>query len=223
MNIVYLFIEVIVILLMMILFCRFGQKEGLFLYISFMSGLLSIMMFKSIDIFSFEIDLGVPFVMGIFVCSNVIIQRYGIDEIKKIIKSFVIPYIAIFFILSLISLIGYSEYNDMSSMSYDTLFGYNLSNLRLLVAGIMSVVFGLWYNANIYYYIRKSKNNYWLSNVGSMFLIQIAESIIFVIIAYIGVFGFDMLFGMMIIRYLFKIIIGLISLVSFKTVLKMKS
>lgn len=223
MNYVYLFIEVVIILLLMILFYKFGKKEGLFLYISFMSGLLSIMMFKSIDILSFEIDLGVPFIMGIFVCSNVIIQRYGIDEIKKIIKSFAISYIAIFFILSLVSLIGYSEYNNISSMYYDTLFGYNLDNLRLLVAGVMSIAFGLWYNANIYYYIRKSKNNYWLSNVGSMFLIQLAESIIFVIIAYVGVFGFDMLFGMILIRYLFKVIIGLISLLPFRTALKMKS
>lgn len=223
MNFIYLFIEVIIILALMILFYKFGKKDGLFLYISFMSGLLSIMMFKSIDILSFEIDLGVPFIMGIFVCSNVIVQRYGIDEIKKIIKSFAIPYLSIFFILSLVSLMGYSNYNNASSMSYDTLFGYNLENLRLFVAGIMSIAFSLWYNAYIYYYIRKSKNNYWLSNIGSMFVIQITESIIFVIIAYVGIFGFDMLFGIILIRYLFKIIIGLISLFPFVTVLKMKS
>jgi len=223
MNFIYLFIEVIIILLLMILFYKFGKKEGLFLYISFMSGLLGIMMFKSIDILSFEIDLGVPFIMGIFVCSNVIVQRYGIDEIKKIIRFFVIPYLSIFFILSLCSLIGYSDYNIDSSLVYDTLFGYNLDNLRLFVAGIISICFSLWYNANIYYYIRKSKNNYWISNVGSMLVIQLAESIIFVIIAYIGVFGFDMLFGIILIRYLFKVIIGLISLLPFKTVLKMKS
>lgn len=223
MNYIYLLIEAIIIFFLMLLFYKFGKKDGLFLYISFMASVLSIVMFKSIDIVSFEMDLGIPFIMGMFVCSNVIIQRYGIDEIKGIIKSFVIPYIITVVLLSLISLINYSEYNIATNISYDILFGYNLDNLRLIVGGMLSIGFTLWYNAYIYYYIRKTKNKYLSSNIGSMLIIQFAESIIFVIISYIGVFGFDMLFGMIVIRYLLKIVMGLISLVPFLMILKMKS
>ena len=223
MNYVYLLIETIIVFLLMLLFYRIGKKEGLFLYIGFIAALLSIIMFKSIDIISFEIDLGVPLVMGIFVCSNVIVQRYGIDEIKKIINSFVFPYVSTVIILSLVSLINSSSYHIVTSNSYDSLFGYNLENLRLFISGLLSIGFSLWYNAHIYYYIRKNKNKYVFSNIGSMLIIQFAESILFIIIAYVGVFGFDMLFGMIVIRYLFKIIIGFISLLPFMVVLKMKS
>ena len=222
MNYIYLLVEVILVFIFMVLFYRFGKKDGLFVYIGFMSALLSIIMFKSIDILSFEIDLGIPVLMGIFICSNIIIQRYGIDEIKYIIKSFIIPYMLITIILSLTSLIYSSEYNMVTNDAFDSLFGYNLDNLRLLVSGLLSIGFMLWYNAYIYYYIRKNKNKYWFSNIGSILIIQFIESIIFVLISYIGSFEFDMLFGMIVVRYLLKVIIGIISLLPVSVILKMK-
>lgn len=223
MNYIYLLIEVILVFLLMIMFYKFGKKEGLFVYIGFMASVLSLVMFKSIDVLSFEVDLGVPCLMGIFVCSNVIVQRYGIDEIKKIIKSFVVPYILTIVILSLVSLTYSSEYNLTTNNAFDSLFGYNLENLRLLVSGLLSIGFMLWYNAYIYYYIRKNKNKYLFSNIGSMLIIQFIESIIFVLISYVGSFEFNMIFGMIVIRYLLKVVIGVVSLLPVSIVLKMKS
>ena len=222
MNYLYLLLITIVVFLVMLGFYKFGNKSGLFLYISFMSSLLSVIMFKSIDVLSFEFDLGIPFVMGIFVCSNIIIQRYGIDEIKDIIKSFVFPYIVTIIILCLVSLVSNSEYNIVSSNAYNALFGYNLDNLRMIVGGFFSIGFSLWYNAYIYYYIRKNKNKYLISNIGSMLVIQFLESIVFVIVSYIGLFEFNILFGMVVVRYLFKIFLGIIGLLPFIFVLKMK-
>ena len=140
MNYIYILIEVILVFLLMILFYKVGKKDGLFTYIGFLSSLLSVIMFKSIDILSFEVDLGIPILMVIFVCSNVIIQRYGIDEIKRIIKSFVIPYLLTIVILSFTSLIGVSEYNLTSNIAFDNLFGYNLDNLRLVVVSSGNII-----------------------------------------------------------------------------------
>lgn len=222
MNYLYLLIEVIFVFLLMILFYKLGKKDGLFNYIGFMSSLLSVIMFKSIDMLSFEVDLGIPVLMTLFVCSNIIVQRYGIDEIKKIIKSFVFPYIFTIIILSLTSLIGSSEYNLTTNNAFNSLFGYDLENLRLIVSGLLSVGFMLWYNAYIYYYIRKNKNKYIFSNIGSMLIIQFIESIIFVFIAYIGSFDINVLFGMIVIRYLLKVAIGFISLLPISVILKIK-
>lgn len=222
MNYVCLLIEIILIFLLMVLFYRFGKKDGLFAYIGFMSAVVGTIMFKSIDILSFEVDLSIPILMAIFVCSNIIIQRYGIDEINRIIKCFVIPYILTIIILSLSSLMNSSEYNMISNNAFDSLFGYNLDNIRLVVSGILSIGFMLWYNAYIYFYIRKSKNKYLFSNIGSMLIIQFIESIIFVLISYVGTFDINMLFGMIVIRYLLKIIIGIIGLLPVSIILKMK-
>ena len=108
----------------MVLFYKFGKKDGLFLYISLMAVLLNLFMFKSVDILSFQVDFGISFVMGIFICGNVIVQRYGIDEVKDIIKAFVVPYVITMFILSLVSLTGGSEYNIITNESYNSLFSY---------------------------------------------------------------------------------------------------
>lgn len=222
MNYIYFLIEIILLFLLMILFYRFGKKNGLFMYIVFLGALLSIVMFKSIDVLSFEVDLGIPIIMGIFICSNIIVQKYGIDEIKDIIKSFVIPYVCTAVILSLTSLIMASDYNINTSDAFDSLFGYNLDNLRLFVSGLLSIGFMLWYNAYVYYYIRKNKNKFVFSNIGSLLMVQFIESIIFVFISYIGVFDFTMLFGMIVIRYLLKVVIGFISLLPIDIILKMK-
>ena len=222
MNYIYLLIEVIFVFGLMVLFYKFGKKDGLFTYISFMSVVLSIIMFKSIDILSFEVDLGIPIVMAMFMCSNIIIQRYGIDEIKRIIKCFIVPYVLIVVILSLTSLITSSEYNMTTNNAFDSLFGYNLDNIRLVISGLLSIGFMLWYNGYIYYSIRKSKNKYLFSNIGSMLIIQFIESIVFVLIAYVGSFDINMLFGMIVIRYLFKVVIGAIGLIPVSIIMKMK-
>jgi len=222
MNYIYLLMEVILTFLLMVLFYKFGKKDGLFLYIGFMASILSLIMFKSIDILSFEVDLGIPVLMGMFVCGNIIVQRYGIDEIKRIIKAFVIPYIITIVILSLTSLICASEYNLTTNDAFNSLFGYNLENLRLMVSGLLSIGFMLWYNAYLYHYIRKNKNKFLFSNIGSMLIIQFMESIIFVLISYIGVFDFNVIFGMIVIRYLLKVVIGVISLLPISVILKMK-
>lgn len=222
MNYIYLITQVILIFGLMVLFYRFGKKDGLFTYIGFMASVLSIIMFKSIDILSFEVDVGIPIVMAIFICSNIIIQRYGIDEIGKIIKCFVIPFILTIVLLALTSLISSSEYNTPTNNAFDSLFGYNLDNLRLVVSGLLSIGFMLWYNGYIYYSIRKSKNKYLFSNIGSMLIIQFIESIIFVLIAYVGEFEINMLFGMIVIRYLIKVVIGVIGLIPVSVILKMK-
>lgn len=222
MNYIFLLIEIIMMFLLMMLTYKFAKKEGLFLYIGFMASVLSLVMFKSIDIFSFEVDLGVPIIIGIFICSNIIVQKYGIDEVKRIITSFVVPYVLTVIILNLVSLVYSSDYNSMTNDAFNSLFGYNLNNLRLVVSGLLSIGFMLWYNAYIYYYIRKNKNKYLFSNIGSVLIVQFIESVVFVLISYVGLFDIYMIFGMIVIRYLLKVVVAFISLLPVSIILKMK-
>ena len=107
-----------------------------------------------------------------------------------------------------------SEYNNLSSLAFDSLFGYNLSNFRCFIGGLLSIGFMLYLNGEVYYYIRRSKNKLFLSNLGSILIIQFIESIIFVFISYLGEFDFLVNFGMIIGRYLLKVIIGFILLIA---------
>lgn len=66
-----------------------------------MSSIASIIMFKTIDLFSFQVNLGIPIIMGLFICNNIIIQRFGIDEVKRIMTTSGIAYVVVGIIVSL--------------------------------------------------------------------------------------------------------------------------
>ena len=101
----------------------------------------------------------------------------------------------------------------MTNNCFNSLFGYGLINLRCFIGGLLSIGFMLYLNGEVYYYIRRSKNKLLLSNIGSILIIQFIESIIFICVAYLGEYDFLIIFGMIIIRYLIKVIIGMVGLV----------
>ena len=200
MNLLYMLIEIIFVYFILVLFYKFGKKDGLFLYIGFMAALLGVVMFKLYDFTLFPVNYGLPLIMGIFTANNIIIQRFGLDEIKKIISYYVVPYVMVMIIICLGSLVTSSDYNIMTNNCFNSLFGYGLINLRCFISGLLSIGFMLYLNGEVYYYIRRSKN-------------QFIESIIFICVAYLGEYDFLIIFGMIIIRYLIKVIIGMVGLV----------
>lgn len=136
MNYIYIFLEIIFTFFLMIIFYSKGKKDGLYLYIALMSGLLSVFMFKSINLFSFEVNTGIPIVMGIFICNGIIIQRYGIDEVKRIIYTSGVSYLTTSFGMFLLSLYLGSGYEVNINSVFDGLFGYSIGNFRIFIGGL---------------------------------------------------------------------------------------
>lgn len=222
MNCYFLLIEIILVFGLMILFYKFFKKTGLYLYIALMSSVLGVLTFKSIDILSFQVNVGIIIMMGIFISNNIIIQRYGLDEIKKIIYTFLGGFITPIGVISLANLINSSvDFIDISGL-FDTLFSYSFENIRVIIANIISIAFMIWYNGIVYYYIRRIKNNLVFSNIGSILIIQFIEAILFVLVAYMGSFQIVEIFGMIVIRYLLKLLVGILGLVPVFTITKMK-
>ena len=213
MNYVYLFIEVVLVFLLMGLFYKIDKKDSLYLYIGLMASFASIAIIGSIEVMSFDINMGMPIIMGLFVANNIIIHRYGLDEVKRILYTFGICYIVPIIFLSIGSLISKYGVEITSNGVYDLLFGYSLNNLRLVISGFISIFIMLWMSSGIYYSIRKNRNAIVVSNLTSAFVVSFIESMIFVLIVNVGDFGFIELFGMISIRYIIEIIIGIIGLV----------
>lgn len=222
MNVIFLLLEIIISFGLMILFYRFEKKDGLFMCIGLFSAIYSIIMFKTIDIFSFQVNLGIPILISIFLLSNVIIHRYGLDEIKRIIIVFGIFYITPVIIISLLSFLNNSNYNLVSNMAFNELFGYNFNSVRLFIASVISIPLMIWINSEVYYVIRKSRNSLILSNIFSMLFIQFIGSLIFILISYIGTYDSLLIFGMIVIRYLLMICIGIVGLIPVSMLVKMK-
>ena len=123
MNYILILLEVIFTFFLMFIFYKVGKKNGLYLYMVLMSSIASIIMFKTIDLFSFQVNLGIPIIMGLFICNNIIIQRFGIDEVKGIMTTSGIAYVVVGIIVSLLSLTINSDYVLTSNEVFNSLFG----------------------------------------------------------------------------------------------------
>lgn len=222
MNYVFLTLELFFVFLIMIGFYKISKKDGLYLFIGLMSSILSVIMFKSIDILSFQVNLGLPIIVGLFICSNIIIQRFGYDEVKRIMFTSGIAYVSSVVIVSLLTLVFDSSSGLNLNDAFNSLFGYDIFNVRVFLGGFISIMVMLWCSSYIYYSIRRSKNVLWFSNIGTMLITGMIESIIFVVITYAGGYDFTLIFGMIVIRYLVKIVFGIIGLVPVYTIVKMR-
>ena len=219
MNYLYLVIEVLLVFGFSFVSYKIGKKEGLFIYIGVLSSILSVIICSSVDILLFEVTMGLPLVMGIFMISNVIIHRYGLDELKRIIGVFGMTSVVTYVLLALLSLTGNIE---VFGSSYSELFGYNLFNIRLVISEVISIAFMLFINGQVYYYVRHSRNNFMICNIGSILSVQFILSMIYIIISYTGVNSLIEIFGMIVISYLCKVVIGLIYLYPASILTKMK-
>ena len=213
MNYVLLFIEVLLVFLLMVIFYKLSKKDALYLYIGLLASLAGISIIGSIEIMSFDINMGLPIIMGLFVANNIIIHRYGLDEVKRILYTFGICYFLPIIFIQLGSLINKYGLDVSSNGIYDLLFGYDLDNLRVVVGGFISIFIMIWMSSGIYYSIRKNRSAIVISNLTSAFVVSFIESMVFVLITNIGYFGFIELFGMISIRYIIEIIISIIGLV----------
>ena len=206
MNYIYLLIEIVLVFLLMIIFYKIDKKDSLYVYIGLMGTILGVSINGSIDILSFSVNMGIPIVMGLFICNNVIIHRYGLDEVKRILCTFGGCYLLTIICIGFVSFI-----NDNSL--FDLLFGYNLNSLRVIIGGFISMIIMLWMSSGIYYSIRKNRSAIVISNLISAFVVAFIESMIFVLVAYTGYFDFIELFGMISVRYIIEVIIGIIGLI----------
>lgn len=213
MNYLFFGLEIILTFFLMIIFYKINRKDGLYLYIGLLSSLLSIIVIGSIDVLSFKISLGVPLVVAIFLCNNVIIQRYGLDEVKRIIYTFGLSYILTIIILGLGSLVSNYGYIISSNDIYDYLFGYGFSNFRFIIGAFIAILLMIWIGSGIYYSIKKSRNVLVISNAVTAFVILFIESLLFVLISSAGSFTVVELFGQISVRYIIEIFISILGII----------
>ena len=222
MNYIVLITEILLTFFLIFLSYKMGKKDGLYLGIGLFSSILCVMLFKMINMFDFDVNMGIPFIVGILLLNNIIIHRYGFDETTRILRTFCIAYILNYMVIMITTLTIGSKYNLASNDSYNLLFGYDLSNIRYFVGGLLSIGMIIWMGSNVYDNIRKNKNNIIFNNVGSILVVLFIESIIFVSIAHIGNYTVVELFGMIVIRYLIEVVIGLLGLIPVYLIVKRK-
>lgn len=207
MNIILLFLEILLSSVVLIYLFKKNKYDGIYLCILVFSMLLGLISQKTVEIFNLEINLGFVINTLIFIASNIIVQKKGPDEIIKILSIIILSNVTLYTFSILTSIMSTSNINEIANISFSELF---YLNTRTYFSSIISLIISLYLNSMLYHQIRQIKNKIWISNVLSMIIIQFIESTLFCLLAYAFKMSLLNIIELIVIRYMFKIAIGLI-------------
>ena len=203
-----LIIELIICFIMLIIMYKKYKTDGLYAY-SIVSLILSFYMsLKKVSIHYYDVNLGIiPLVMT-FTSFNILIQKKGIEETKKLLLTVLSTTLISYFIFLLISYIDYSNINSFTSASYDNIF---IDSLIIYFANTVTLLYGLLLNNKLYYYLKVMKNNILISNIFSTIIIQFVASILFGLVSYVFVIDMIDIIKIIMIRYLISLVVGILA------------
>lgn len=207
MNILFLIIEVIISYILLLFVYKKYKEEGIYIWIVILLLISSFMSIKSIEINNVDIALGLGVSSSIYIANNILLQKKGTEYIKNTTTILFIFSIIFIFLLILSSGITISEYNSITSLMYDSIM---FSNIKFILANIISIIIGLYVNNYVYYELRKIKNKLWISNILSSLIFTFVEVLIFVFITNFINGSLYVMMTTLVIRYIIKIMILII-------------
>ena len=204
MNTIYLIIELVICFIGIILLYAKYKLEGLYSYLIITAIITTIMSLKTIDFYNFSLNLGLIPYITIFIVSNIIIQKKGTEEIKKIILILLTTSTFSYIIILLSCKLESSPINIFMNKSFDNIF---IDSARLYFANIVTTLYMLFLNSKLYYYLKKEKNKIIISNIFSSVIVQFLATIIFILLAYAITTPMTDIIAKMIIRYIISLIV----------------
>ena len=201
-----LIIELIICLLTIVVLYAKYKIDGLYGYIITATIISNIMSLKTIEVYNFSINLGVIPFLTLFITSNIIVQKKGKEEIKRIILLLLLTSTISYTIFLLICNLDSSKINLFTNKSFDNIF---IDSARIYFSNIVTTLYMMFFNSNVYYYLKKQKNKIWISNIFSSIIVQFLATIIFILLAYAITTEMTEIIGKMIARYIISIIVAI--------------
>lgn len=187
-------------------FSRWG-KIGLLSWIPITIILANIQVTKSIDIFGMQATLGnITYATG-FLATDMLSEFYGKEEAKKGV------YLGFFTLLATISIMQLAllfepNVNDFAQSSLLTIFGFLP---RIALGSLLAYAFSQFHDVYAYeFWKNKKPSKLWIRNNFSTLISQIIDTLIFVLIAFYGVFELKVVFEIALSTYIIKAIVGLL-------------
>lgn len=211
-NLLLIIAEVIICYIAIIILNKKYKTDGLYVFAIIATFISCIMGLKQITILEkIDIPTGLGVTTSLIIAGNIITQKRGPQEIKIYISLILVTALVSCCFLNLSGLMEGSDYNKYANKSYDSIFKYNL---RVYLGTIISIISGVWLSSKLYYELKKIRNTVFISNIFSIVISELVETLLFVLIAYLfepskSEIVFDIIFCI-IFRYIIKTIIGII-------------
>ncbi len=181
-------------------------RVGLFVWMCISTIICNIQAIKTIDMLGFTTSLGNISYGAIFLTTDILSEKYGEKEARKaIILSF---FTLLIFTASMSLFLRYipssvDTTNDALKVVFDFL-------PRITIASLINCVLSQFIDARMYQILKNKYGKLWVSNNGSTIISQFTDTIIFVLIAFLGVIPWINMVEMAITTMIFKVIIAVL-------------
>ncbi|QDX94412.1 hypothetical protein C2W64_00212 [Brevibacillus laterosporus] len=199
---------VLVNFLLFLLCYRFFGKVGLYAWIGFATVLANIQVVKVVDLFGFAMTLGNTMYATIYLCSDLLNEKYGQEQAKKAVWFGFFTLIATTIIMQMA--LKFVPHPDAVKQQGALALIFGLMP-RLAIASLTSYFISQFLDVRIYTFLKKvcpKRNQLWIRNNGSTMISQLVDTVIFCSIAFLGVLPMDMWFDILITTYLIKFVVS---------------
>ncbi len=209
MNEALFFITIIINFAGVIFAYKFFGKVGIFAWIGIATIIANVEVLKCVDIFGMALTLGNVTYGSIFLATDILNEKYGVEEAQK---SVYLGFFAllIFTAITQVDLHYISNSADFAGEAMKTLFTITP---RVCFASMSAYFISNMMDVYLYKFIKNllpSDKFLWVRNNGATWASQLFDTAIFTYIGFAGVFSKEIVFELFITTYIIKIIIALL-------------
>lgn len=186
---------------------RLFGKKGLFFWVAVATIIANIQVMKTIELFGLVATLGNIIYGTIFLATDILNELYGPKEARKAVWIGFFSLISVTAIMQ-VCLLFIPHQSDFAHEHLQAIFGF-LPRIAFasLTAYIISQFHDVW-AYNLWRRIFSKDSQIWIRNNASTMVSQAIDSIIFCLIAYVGVFEWPVLWQIVLTTYILKWIVA---------------
>ena len=203
MNELIFFISIAISYCLVLLFYKILGRVGLFIWVAIVAVIANIEVVKCVDIFAMPVTLGNALYCSISLATDVLNEKYGGKDARK---SAWIGFLSLItlIILSQISLLFIPNTFDFASESLKTIFS---TTPRLCFASLSCFLLSNILDTYVFGWLKKKSKFLWVRVNISTIISQLFDSMLFSVIAFLGIMSFEETIILGITTYIVKVII----------------
>lgn len=210
MNYILIALEVIISFIFIVYFYKKYKLEGLYLFAIIIYTLSILLSTKSIEIYRVEIPIGISLVTTIVVISNILVQKHGLEAIKKLLFILIIYLVVIISIILLSAMvIPSTQLNQITNIYHDIIS----NKIRIMIGIAITPIITIWLNSLIYYQLKREKNNIIISNILTSSITPFIDATLLSLLCFLFDLSLIEIFITISVIYIIKLIIQMVGTV----------
>lgn len=202
MNAIIFILTLLITIIITIIVYKKQKYDGLQILLITYTILGTILPLKEVSILALPIPISLISGVSIFIIINIILQNQGKEKAMQ--ELWIIWLVSVFsYIILAISSLSPSYITT----SFDQIFG---NNLKIFASSTIALLLSLILNIKLYYFLRRTKNKIWISNILSGIIVQFIYTVIFFLLSSHLYLSLETLIGSIIITSGVRILINII-------------